>query len=429
MGFLFKHKSIRWVDKNGKRVLPHSPGSKKVSEPSKTWWGKYRNPLGNLKSINLNLRDKANARKALAVIEETEALQAAGLGNHHSEHARAALSDHVSAWVSSMVNGGCSERRREDIQGRVKKLIQLADWKYLTDITPDSVLAALGKLTRKDGTLAGIQTRNHYIQHVKQFVRWCVPERLATFSLAKLKGGNVNTDRRHDRRDLTLDEQGKLIATTELSSTTRFKLDGPSRAMLYDLAFATGFRRGELKSLTADSFHLESNPPTVTVAAAYSKHRQQDVQTLPAGVTARLKDWLASGKPLWSELTPQTAKMLRADLEAAEIPYVVQTQDGPLFADFHAMRHTFVSTICRTDAPIAVLMKKSRHKTPELTLRRYAKVHLNDLAAVDEQVPDPRSTQKPAASALVALDTGDLLAAFYPDLAPVIHENSTCDRV
>ena len=49
--------------------------------------------------------------------------------------------------------------------------------------------------------------------------------------------------------------------------------------MLYLLAAETGLRSGELRSLTRASFSLDSKPATVTVAAAYSKHRRDD--TLP----------------------------------------------------------------------------------------------------------------------------------------------------
>ncbi|HEY7315276.1 MAG TPA: tyrosine-type recombinase/integrase [Gemmataceae bacterium] len=237
-----------------------------------------------------------------------------------------------------------------------------------------------------------MQTRNHYIQHVKQFVRWCVPDRLPFNPLAKLKGGNVNTDRRHDRRELSPEEQGKLIAVTEASHVIRYKLDGPSRAMLYDLAFATGFRRGELRSLTRESFDL--NAGTVTIGAAYSKHRRQDVQPLPPGLVERLRQWFAAGRPLWPNLTQHTARMLKADLNAAGIPYVVQGPDGPLYADFHSTRHSFISAICRTDAPIKALVETARHGDPRLTLKRYAKTRLHDKANVVAQLPDPRS-QRP----------------------------------
>ena len=41
----------------------------------------------------------------------------------------------------------------------------------------------------------------------------------------------------------------------------------------------------------------------------------------------------------------EAAKMFQADLVAAGIPYVVSGPDGPLFADFHCLRHTFITNL------------------------------------------------------------------------------------
>ena len=40
--------------------------------------------------------------------------------------------------------------------------------------------------------------------------------------------------------------------------------------MMYVLSAWTGYRKGEIGSLTTQSFDLLGDPPTVTVAAAYS---------------------------------------------------------------------------------------------------------------------------------------------------------------
>ena len=50
--------------------------------------------------------------------------------------------------------------------------------------------------------------------------------------------------------------------------------------MLYTLAAWTGFRKSELGSLTVRSLSLDTQPPTATVAAAFSKRRRDDKQVL-----------------------------------------------------------------------------------------------------------------------------------------------------
>ena len=48
----------------------------------------------------------------------------------------------------------------------------------------------------------------------------------------------------------------------------------------------TGYRKGEIGSLTASSFEL-GDEPTVTVEAAYSKRRRRDTQVLHPGLATR----------------------------------------------------------------------------------------------------------------------------------------------
>ncbi len=68
------------------------------------------------------------------------------------------------------------------------------------------------------------------------------------------------------------------------------------RAMMYILSAWTGYRKGEIGSLTLRSFDLSSEPPTVTVQAVYSKRKRTDVQVLPPDVVARLTEWLERSK-------------------------------------------------------------------------------------------------------------------------------------
>ncbi len=69
--------------------------------------------------------------------------------------------------------------------------------------------------------------------------------------------------------------------------------------MLYRVAVETGLKAGELRSLICSCFDLEVDPPTVTVAAAYSKRRRED--TLP------LRQELADDLRLFmSRLAPST---------------------------------------------------------------------------------------------------------------------------
>src|SRR5205085_863821 len=125
-------------------------------------------------------------------------------------------------------------------------------------------------------------------------------------------------------------------------------LGGPDRAMLYTVAFYTGYRCGELASLSADSFDLDADPPTVTAPTAYAKNRRVDNLPLHPDVAGQLRSWL-KGRPsgsVWpGTWKDRAAAMLRVDLETAGIPY--RDDAGRVF-DFHATRGQFITRLAKS---------------------------------------------------------------------------------
>ena len=81
----------------------------------------------------------------------------------------------------------------------------------------------------------------------------------------------------------------------------------------------------------------------VTVEAAHSKHRRTDVLPLRPDLVAELRTWLGK-KPTAGRLFAIPAKaflMLYADLAAAGVPITINGR----VADFHALRHTFITML------------------------------------------------------------------------------------
>ncbi len=147
---------------------------------------------------------------------------------------------------------------------------------------------------------------------------------LKPWGLARL---NVKVDRRHDRRALTPDEFAKLIESA-VSGPPVVWTPGPDRAMMYVLSAWTGYRKKGIGSLTKRSLRLDDDPPTATVAAAYSKRKRQDTQVLHPEAVNRLRVWLETKKDLGPDdlLFPvsgkvpggterRTSKMMKLDLE------------------------------------------------------------------------------------------------------------------
>jgi integrase len=79
--------------------------------------------------------------------------------------------------------------------------------------------------------------------------------------------------------------------------------------------------------------------------------------------------------------------MLRIDLAAAGIPYVVEGPDGPLYAAFHALRHSFIALLDKSGATLKEAMQLTRHSDPKLTMARYGRAQLHDLAEAVGRLP------------------------------------------
>src|SRR5262249_11380269 len=104
-----------------------------------------------------------------------------------------------------------------------------------------------------------------------------------------------------------------------------------------------------------------------------------------------LRSYLAgrpSSRPVWPGTWHEKgAAMLRRDLAAAGIPYANEGPEGPLYLDFHALRHGYVALLDRAGATLKEAMHLARHTDPKITMARYGRAQLHDLAAAVERLP------------------------------------------
>lgn len=260
---------------------------------------------------------------------------------------------------------------------------------------PRDIMAKL--LTRGAGKGMSAQTSNHYHAAIRAFGIWLTVDgkRMQSDPFATLKRVNVKVDRRHDRRELSAEEVHLLLKAAR-SSKKRFRgLSGVDRCHIYAAATGTGLRARALAGLTPADFKLDGSPPLVVLPARLNKSRKPKRQPIQEELVETLRAYLA-GKPNDQPIWPGTwasdkkaAAMLRIDLAAAGIPYEVPGPDGPLFADFHALRHTFLTLGGRSGISLHVLQDLAGHASPNTT-KRYVHVNLNDLAEAVKRLPGNR---------------------------------------
>jgi hypothetical protein len=76
-------------------------------------------------------------------------------------------------------------------------------------------------------------------------------------------------------------------------------------------------------------------------------------------------------------------------------------------ADFHALRHTYLSRLGRAGVPAKVMQRLARHSTVELTLGRYTHPNVHELAAAVDKLPALPTGPQPEAVVLRATGTDD----------------------
>ncbi|HUU22353.1 MAG TPA: tyrosine-type recombinase/integrase, partial [Phycisphaerae bacterium] len=314
-----------------------------------------------------------------------------------------------SFFVPLMRARGCTPRYAQMAASRTAKVIKGCRFRAWRDISASRIERFLAELREGDEVSEGIgiQTHNHYVRSVKAFAHWMMREGRATQNpIAHLACLNARLDRRHDRRSLSVEEVRHLLAAASGGAPFR-AISGPDRAALYRLALETGLRARELRSLTPESFNLDSDPPVVIVEAAYSKRRRRDEQPIRPEMVQVLRPWLIgkiAGEAVFI-IPEKQAEMLRHDLAVArrkwldepvtpadrhrreESSFLAYRDESGRVADFHSLRHTYVTSLIRAGASVKEVQELARHSDPRLTLGVYTHLGLQDKAAALRKLP------------------------------------------
>src|SRR5205823_6015292 len=95
------------------------------------------------------------------------------------------------------------------------------------------------------------------------------------------------------------------------------------------------------------------------------------------------------------------------DLAAAGVPYCVKTIDGPRYADFHALRHSYLSALSSAGVGVKELQELARHSDPRLTLGLYTHARAEALGAAVNRLQIPGAVAG-VANPLAALGRAEL---------------------
>ncbi len=248
------------------------------------WYIGYKDHSGKRRTRK-GFTDKAASERLAAELDEESRQIREGLKARPRPNKQERLAQQLDDFERHLRNRDITDKQVDETITRLNRMLSACEFATASDITSDAVESLLAKL-RENGRSK--QTSNHSLKAIKQFCRWLVRTgRHFENPVADIKRLNVETDRRHERRVLSSEELQQLVLAAQSGQEIE-SIPGPDRAMMYILSAWTGCRKGEIGSLTQTSFDMTANPPTVTVQAAFSKRKRQDVQVLHPDVALLL---------------------------------------------------------------------------------------------------------------------------------------------
>jgi integrase len=387
---LIKVRVLRYLGRDGKRVPKGTRGARKVREKSAKWYGTGIPGLGK-KRVPLATDREAAERMLRQLVRDAER----GTANvPDRKAANTPLADWLDQFKAAVEFGlaakGGRLRRLPDarqvrlVVQRVRDALDGCDFVYPGDLSADAperlakhLAERRSKPRAKDEGGISAQTANFIIAAARRFSRWLATKvssvRPDLFdALPSFDAANART---HARRDISPEDLARVFEAAKNSAAIVRRLTGSDRYHLYLTAFSTGLRAAELTSLTPASFHLDANPPAVSLSGKVTKNKKAVRLPLVPGVAISLRSYFAGKKPaepIWpGRWHVHAAKMLRVDLAAAGVAYCVEGPDGKAYADFHALRHTFCSTLAASGAGVKELQTLARHGDSRTTLNLY----------------------------------------------------------
>jgi integrase len=367
---------------------------------TKDWYAYWTNARGKTQRKRIG-RDKRAAEAYVVKMQDVVSRQKAGLAPEPTDAARLkSLSEWQADYLAALAVDGTGEDHRRNVAAHLDDLVAACGWLIWTDVTGDALAGYLAR-RRERGGRRGFETGkpkgnspatcNAYLRSAKGFGNW-VADQLGTASpFRKVRPMNEQVDRRRSKRILTDDEFGKVVAAAESCPPKHnAHVSGPDRAMLYRVAAGTGFRAGDLASLTPLCFALDATPPTVTVDPKYTKGRREEPIPLPAWLVERLRPWLA-GRPPTDRLWPggwakekRQQKWLARDVKRAG---VAERDERGRTVTFHSLKRRYVTSLIRAGAKVHEVRRLARHKDARTTLDYYTDETLADLAALADKLP------------------------------------------
>ena len=340
------------------------------------------------RKTNEQLDDQINDWLAVAPSRIAERLAEWGILPPARVHASTAIEQHIKAWGKALADKGNTEHHVSRSMQKVRDILTACMFDTLNDIQPAQVRDQIVD------TVSGMSSRNKYTAACKAFCKWAVKEGrilnnpltcLELISRKALKG----CKHRVIRTVLTKEQRSLLLAKTA-EAPFRWGMSGAERSLLYRVAMETGIRANEFHDLHAGAFKLDADPLRVELGWD-GKTKNGDDAYLPIKpptaelLKAHLENKLPAAKAFNIPKSDRTAQMLREDLAFAGIP---AKDAAGRKVDFHALRHTFGTSLAEAGVHPKKAMDLMRHSDINLTMSYYTHTAVESRAEAVAMLPD-----------------------------------------
>ena len=460
---------VRWKDAKDKahkaKLTTGEQGQERIVFESRTYYAKYRDGAGIVRTVATGCRDESAARSILGDLERRAELVKAGVmtasEDAAADHLRTPIKGHRDAYLTHLKAKGVCEDHHDNVERQLKRLMDECKIGTLADLDAGAVERWL---TTQAKTAMSGRTRNTYLSALLAFANWCSDEgRLIVNPFTRIPKADEKADVRRKRRAMPEAELVQLLdaarrrplldamtirrgerkgqAAANVSDAERDRLDwlGRERALTYKTLVLTGLRRGELESLTVAHLHLDDAIPYARLDAADEKNREGADIVLRDDLANDLRQWLAdklqrlqtearsrgyaipirlpADEPLLN-VPVELVKILNRDLKLAGIAKV---DERGRKLDVHALRHTFGTLLSKGGVAPRTAQEAMRHSDIDLTMNVYTDPKLLDVRGALDALPmlPLGNGQADMAQAVRATGTDDLgLRQFAPKFAP-----------
>ncbi len=389
----------------------------------KHWYVSWRDETGRRRTRNSHTTDKAVARRLAAKYEAEAALRREGVIDPAMEaisvQAQRTIESHLKDYENKLRAGGRSDKHIRDCLRIVRIIAEQAGFTTAGDISADGV-AKYARTLQDEGR--SDRTIKKHVQAMRAFAKWLADgHKLHRNPLAAPIATGRKVKRKRERRFILPDEW-RWLEYSLSKAPVRCGMAAEERLLLYQVALQTGYRSGELRSITRGLLFLDDDPPHVDCDASNTKDGKRASQAIDRELAERLRVHVARKAPNAAVFAmpheTNVARMLRADLEHARSLWLAEAKDDPQeyanrqasdflatrdshgrLVDFHTIRHTCGAWLAEAGRHPKTVQAVMRHKQITLTMDTYGHLFPGQEAEAVQEIAAMLKTEPERAAA------------------------------